>query len=364
MAERPLRLTLDATAQKAWRFLVVVVAGWLVVLALARLRIVVLPVIIALLLATALVPPVEALVRRGLPRLLATWLVLLGSIGVLVAVVFLLAPSVNDEFEDLGPTLSEGRRDIEEWLADGPLELDRDEIQRYIDDAQDQLSGRGGEVVEGVVAGATLVGEVIAGFLLTIVLVFFAVKDSGKFTGFALRAVPARHHDLARAVGNRAWTTAGGYLKGTAVVGLVDASIIGIGLVIIGVPLVLPLAVLTFFGAFFPLVGATVAGAIAAVVALVDGGVGTALLVVGLVVIVQQVEGDVLAPLVLGRAVRLHPVVILVALTAGAVIGGLAGAFLAVPVTAVAVAIGSELGARGIIGPDDVQPPSATARPD
>jgi predicted PurR-regulated permease PerM len=141
-------------------------------------------------------------------------------------------------------------------------------------------------------------------------------------------------------------------VRGTAIVALVDAVIIGIGLLVIGVPLVLPLAILTFLGAFLPLVGAVLAGLVAALVALVDGGITDALLVTGVIVVVQQVEGDVLAPLVLGRAVKLHPLVILVTLTAGAVIGGLVGAFLAVPVTAVVVAVGAELRARGVIGPD------------
>lgn len=356
-----LRLTLDAAAQKAWRWLVVLLAAAVLVLALAELRIVVLPVIVALLAATALVPPVEALVRRGLPRLVATWVVLLGVLGVLAALVFLLAPSVREEFADLGPTLAEAREDIEDWLAEGPLDLDEAEVDRYVEQAREQVSGRGGELASGVLAGATLVVEVVAGILLTFVLVFFLVKDGARFTAFALRAVPERHHDLARALGARAWQTSGAYLRGTAIVGVVDAAIIGVGLAVIGVPLVLPLALLTFFGAFFPLVGATLAGAVAAMVALVDGGVGTALLVVALVVLVQQVEGDVLAPLVLGRAVRLHPVVILVVLTAGAVVGGIAGAFLAVPVTAVAVAVGSELALRGVIGP---QAPSEAARSD
>jgi hypothetical protein len=134
-------------------------------------------------------------------------------------------------------------------------------------------------------------------------------------------------------------------VKGTAVVATVDAVIIGIGLLIIGVPLVLPLAILTFLGAFLPLVGATAAGIVAVLVALVDGGLRDALLVTGVIVVVQQVEGDVLQPLVLGRAVKLHPVVVLAVLTGGAVIGGLVGAFLAVPVTAVAVAIGASCGA-------------------
>lgn len=345
------RVTLDGVAGFTWRALVVGLGVIVVILVLSRLRLIVLPVIIALLLTTVLGPPVEALVRRRLPRLVATFVVVLGSLGLLTLTVVLLAPSVRDQFSDLGPTLAEGRDQVEDWLVDGPLELSRSEIDRYTDQAVASAQAGGGTIASGVLTGAVLVVEIIAGLLLTIVLLFFFVKDGAKICHYGLCRLRVDQRDLARSVGRRAWRALGGYVRGTALIALVDAVIIGIGIAIIGVPLVLPLAILTFLGAFFPLVGAVVAGLLAVLVALVSGGIGDALLVLGVVVIVQQVEGDVLAPLVLGRAVRLHPVVILVALTAGAILGGLAGAFLAVPVTAVIVAVGAELRANEVFGP-------------
>lgn len=347
----PNELSLESAATAAWRALVVAAGVAVTVLALARLRILVLPMIIALLVSTVLVPPVSRLQRSGVPRLLATWLMLLASIGVVVGAMVLVAPSVVEEFGDLGPTIEEGIEEVETWLVEGPLELSREEIDRYTDQILEQARSGGGSIASGVLAGAVLAGEVVAGILLVFVLVFFFVKDGDKMCAFGLRQVKPQHHDLARALGRRVWTAVGGYVRGTALVAVVDAVLIALGLVIIGVPLVAPLALLTFFGAFFPLVGAVAAGLVAVLVALVSGGPGDALLTLGVVVIVQQVEGDVLAPLVLGRAVRLHPVVILLALTGGAIIGGLIGAFLAVPTTAVAVAVGSELKQRGIIGP-------------
>ena len=323
------------------------------VVALAQLRILVLPVIVALLLATVLVPPVDRLQRRGIPRMVAVWLVMLASLGLLVGIVTLVAPTVSEEFGDLGPTVEAGIDEVENWLVEGPLDLSREEIDRYRTQLVEQIQASGGSIASGVLAGAVLVGEVIAGLLLVLVLVFFFVKDGDKMCRFALEQVREKNRDLLRALGRRVWTTIGGYVRGTALVALVDSVIIGVGLVIIGVPLVFPLALLVFFGAFFPLVGAVVAGIVAVLVALVSGGPGDALLTLGVVVLVQQVEGDVLAPLVLGRAVRLHPVVILGALTGGAIIGGLIGAFLAVPVAAVAVAVASELKAKGIIGPGE-----------
>ncbi len=332
-----------------------------VVLALAHLRILVLPVIIAVLLATVLVPPVARLHRAGVPRIVATWLLLLGSLGALVGLVTLVAPSVAEEFGDLGPTVSEGIAQVETWLVEGPLGLSKDQIDRYTDQIAEQARSSASSIASGVLAGAVLAGEVVAGLLLTFVLVFFFVKDGDKICAFALAQVRPEHQDLARALGRRVWGAVGGYVRGTALVALVDATIIGVGLLLIGVPLVLPLALLVFFGAFFPLIGAVLAGVVAVLVALVSGGPGDALLALGVVVVVQQVEGDVLAPLVLGRAVRLHPIVILASLTGGAVIGGLIGAFLAVPIAAVAVAVGSELKGRGIIGPTS---PPAPAPPE
>ena len=342
---------LDRAAAFAGKSLVVAAGVAVVVIALARLRLLVLPMIVALLLATVLVPPVRWLQRLRLPRLVATWLVLLAGMGILVGLVAGAAPSVAEEFRGLVPTVEAGIRQVERWLVEGPLELSAQEIDRYTDQVVEQLRASGSRLASGLLAGAVLVSEVVAGLLLILVLTFFFVKDGEKICAFGLRQVREEHHDLARAVARRGWAALGAYVRGTALVAVVDAVIIGVGLVLIGVPLVMPLVLLTFFGAFFPLVGAVAAGGLAVLVALVSGGATDALLTLGVVVLVQQVEGDLVAPLVLGRAVRLHPVVILMALTGGAIIGGLIGAFLAVPTTAVAVAVASELKARGIIGP-------------
>jgi len=335
----------------AWRALVVAAAVVAAAVGLAQLRVVVLPVILALMVTTVLAPPAARLQRAGLPRLVATWLPLLGAIGLVVGLVALLAPTVADEFSDLGPTLQQGVDEIERWLVEGPLGLSAQQVEDYRSQLGEQLRAGGEGLASGLVTGAVLAGEIVAGLLLALVLVFFFVKDGERMAGFALAQLRPADREVGQAVGERMWSTLSGYVRGLAVVGLVDATIIAVGLLLIGVPLVAPLALLVFFGSFFPLVGAVVAGGVATLVALVSGGPTDALLTLGVVVVVQQVEGDVLAPLVLGRAVRLHPVVILSALAAGAVIGGIAGAFLAVPLTAVVVAAGGELKARGIIGP-------------
>ena len=325
----------------AWRLLVIVAAATLIVFALVKLRLLIIPVIVALFLSTLLYPPVAWLRSKGWPSLLATWVVFLSCIGLITALVFLLAPQVSSEIDDLGGPLKTASEDVLIWLAEGPLDVSRAEVSDYVDQASKTLGESSGTITAGVLSGAVKVAEIIAASLLTLVLLFFFVSGGEKMWRWILERSPTDQHEDIEQVGKRAWAAMGSYIRGTALVALVDAVLIGAALLILGIPLAVPLILLTFFGGFFPLVGATVAGIISALVALVGAGVTDALIVVGWVIVVQQVEGDVLQPMVMGRAVRLHPVVILLALTAGALIGGVAGAFLAVPTVAIATAIGS-----------------------
>jgi predicted PurR-regulated permease PerM len=315
--------------------LVIVAAGALVVYLLVQLRLVVLPVILALFLSTLLVPPANLLRRRGLAPSAATAIVVISAVLLLAGLVLLLVTQVTPQLSTLRQQVTTGIEDVQTWLATGPLHISEDELTGTFDRLRGSFGGDGRGLARGLLTGATVAGEIVAGFLLTLVLTFFFVKDGGRFTGFLLDVAGEERREDARAIGRQAWETVSAYLRGVATVGLVDAVLIGIGLLIVGVPLVIPLAVLTFFGAFFPLVGAFVAGALAALVALVAKGPLAALIVIGITVGVQQLEGHVLAPVVLGRAVNLHPVAILLALTTGAVLAGIVGAFLAVPVMAV-----------------------------
>ena len=323
------------TAAYAWRFLVIVAAAVIFVYVFVTLRLIVIPMVVALLISTLLVPLAERLRRRGFPSLLATWIVFAASIGVVAGMVELIAPAIAGELDDLGRDVRKGTEDVLAWLAEGPLELSRADVDRYVDQATEQLRERQSSLVSGAFRGAYLVVEVVVGIVLTAVLTFFFVKDGNRLATAILEMFPERRHDDLRAVGRRSWEALAAYIRGTAVVGLVDAAAIGGTMLVLGVPLVGPIAVITFFGAFFPLVGAVVAGVIAALVALVTTGFVPALILAAATIVVQQVEGDVIQPLVLGRAVHLHPLVILLSLTAGAIVAGIAGAFLAVPVAAV-----------------------------
>ena len=344
--ERSRRPLLDMVASISWKFLASAAALAVIVYALVKLRVVVFPVIAALFAATLIHPAAQWLHRRGLPRLAAVWAAILGGLLLLSGIIALLAPQVANEFGTLSGDVTRGSRQVIEWLSRGPLELSRTELNRYIDSATEQLQANSSTITSGVLAGAIKLGEVLVGIVLTFVLTFFFVKDGAAMFSWFSGQFSERQQQSVNVLGMRLWETLGAYLRGLAVVGFVDAVLIGIALLIIGVPLVIPLAVLTFFGAFLPLIGATVAGIVAALVALVSGGVVDALLVGVAILVIQQVEGHVLQPVVLGRAIKLHPTVVLLSLAAGGVLGGIAGAFLAVPIAALATVIGSHIKAE------------------
>jgi predicted PurR-regulated permease PerM len=324
----------------AWRLLAVVaaaaVAGWLA----WRLRVVVLPVFIALGMATVLVPPARWLRRRGWPPLLATWAVFLAAVAVAAGVVALVAPPFVNELDALGEATSEAVDDMRAWLVDGPLGLSEDQIDKAVDDATAAAEARSEDLAAVGVSGVLIVADLLVGAIVAIVLTFFFVKDGERITAWILDQVRPRTATDLREVGERIWRTVTGYFRGVAVNGLIEATLIGGGLAIMGVPLVIPLTVITFFGGFFPLVGALVAGALAAMVALVTQGFGTAVAVIVLAVVVQNLVSNLFDPLVMSRAVHLHPVVVLAVVTSGGILGGIIGAFIAVPLAAVVANVG------------------------
>lgn len=325
-----------------------------------HLRVVTIPAFVALLGATVLVPPVAALRRRGWRPLLATWTVVIAALAVVAGIIALLVPAFVDQLEELGEQLDEAIAEIEDWLATGPVGLDDPDLRSALDTLGERVVDADPAAVLG---GATIAAEILAGMLLAIVMLFFFVKDGPLLVGWARDRFPAdRREDVTRA-GAAAWNALGAYVRGTLVVGAVNGTVIGVGLAILGVPLALPLGIITAVSAFFPLIGAVVAGALAALIALVSGGVVTALIVVGLTVAVQQIEGDVVSPLVMGKALSLHPLVVLVALSVGAIAAGLIGAFLAIPITGVVVAASGAL-RNGDTADDDPQHADTSAAAD
>ncbi|HEX8690183.1 MAG TPA: AI-2E family transporter [Solirubrobacterales bacterium] len=308
----------------------VVVALW----ALGQLRVVVVPVLVALLLATYLIPPVDLLRRHGWPSALATLFVMALSVAALAGVVTLIAPAFVDQFGELEDSVDEAIAEVVRWLVEGPFDLARSDIDRAVDDALASLRENAGGIGKGVLSGASALAEIVVGLLLLVVLLFFFVHDGRRMWTWTTSLAPERRRELVDGAGREVWQTVAGYMRGVALIAVIDAVLIGIALAIIGVPLVVPLMVVVFLGAFIPLIGAVVAGVIAALVALISEGPLDALLVVGAITAIQQIEGDFLYPNVVGRTISLHPVAILLVLAAGTVIAGIVGALLSVPVAA------------------------------
>lgn len=325
-----------------WRIVVGAAAAAILWFALIQVYVVVVPVLLALFVASALEPLAARLRRRGFPPTLAAIVVFFGALAVFLAIVAWIASSVAGQFSDLGRTVEDGTIEIQNWLEDGPLNLSTERVAEIKDGLGDVLSsGGGGGVAAGALKGARTVTEIFGGVVLMLFTVFFLIKDGERMGAWFLARIPRGYVEDLEMVTRRARYLMQKYLIATALTGLIDAILIGVALAVLDVPLVLPLAVLTLLGGFFPLVGATLAGLVAALVALVDGGVTTALIVVAVTIGVQQLEGNVLQPLILERAVKLHALVTVVAVAAGLVVGGLLGAFLAVPVVAFAVNVTS-----------------------
>ena len=361
--ERHVPAWLETATAVGWRALVVLGAFFAVVFALSRLSVVVIPLIGALFVSAILVPPARWLRRHGWPSLLATWATFLAAVAVAAGVGAWLVPRVADQWDPLRQSMAKTVDDTRDWLIDGPLHLSRSQVDRYAGEARDILAGKepaaggekqddsastatsvlGGRLLRGAASGVRLIVHLLAALILTVVISFFFVKDGSMMSDWFLAQLTPSSAARIRAIGTRSWLTLTGYVRGTAVNGVVNAALMSIGLLILHVPLVPVIAVLTLLGGFFPIVGAFVSGGIAAMVALVANGSGTALLVIGLTAVVHHVEGYLVGPVVLGRAVRLHTVVVLLALAAGGEVGGVLGAFVAVPLTAVIVGVVDEL---------------------
>nr|WP_245708720.1 AI-2E family transporter [Ruania alba] len=302
------------------------------VLALTRLTLVVIPVLIALVLAAAISPLVGLLRRRGVPSVLATVISLLTVVAVLAGVVWLVTVAVASQWQMLRDQALDGFAQLQEYVQRLPFDITDEQIQSLQDSALELLQSDA--VGSGALAGASQTVDFVAGLAIFVVVLFFFLKDGPQIWEFMLRPLEGARYERGRRIGESTVRTLGGYVRGTAIVAAADAIFIGIGLAIVGVPLVIPLAVLVFLLAFIPLVGATLAGALAALVALVALGPLEALVVIGIVVLVNQLEGNFLQPVVMARTLSLHPLVILIALTAGTVLVGLTGAVLAVPIAA------------------------------
>jgi predicted PurR-regulated permease PerM len=327
--------SLRIAAAWSWRLIVVGLLGWVLLRFIGIISIVVVPLAIALLLSALLSPAVSWLLRLKLPRSLATFLVMICGLAAVAGTLTLVINQFVDGLPQLTNNASAGVRQIQQWARTGPLHLSDDQVNGAIDSAQSWINSNTSRLTATGVATAATLLELLTGALLVIFSTFFFLRDGRKIWRFIVRLFPVNARWSLSDAGEASWATLGAYVRATVVVAFIDAAGIGLALVIMRVPFPFPLAALVFLGAFIPIVGASVSGAVAVLVALVDKGWIIALILLGAVIFVQQLEGHVLQPLIMGRAVAIHPLVVIMSIASGVVLAGIIGALVAVPLIAV-----------------------------
>ena len=332
----------------AWRLIAIGIVGWALLQLITVLWVLLLAAAVAVLLSRALDPVANVLRRLRWPNALVAATTLLGFLAVMAGIVALLVPSIADEFESLGPTLEDAVDDLEDWLVDdSPFDVKRGDIDDFREEAKDWISTNAQSQTGTVVSGTLMAVEVLTGLFLSLITTFFILKDGQRFSRWVLGFVPDDRRPLAVKLAARSWQTLGGYLRGSATLGVIEGIIIGTTVQLVGGALAIPVAVITFFAAFLPFAGAVLAGTVAVLVTLVTAGTGQALIVLIVAVAVQQLDNDLLAPVVFGKNLELHALVVLGAIVAGSTLFGPFGAVLAVPVTAVVINVMAEIRADG-----------------
>ncbi|WP_354235640.1 AI-2E family transporter [Arthrobacter sp. UYEF3] len=323
-------------ASWAWRLgLILVVAGALIWL-LSKISFLIIPVMVAALLAGLLSPATRWLRRRRVPNGAAVALTVLGFVGVIAAALALVGRQLSAGFGELWSQALEGVQQVQGWLAEGPLHLTAAQIDTYIKEGTDALQNNSSSILNGALTFGSTAGHFAAGLLLAMFVLIFFLLQGDQIWGFLVRLMPRKARPAVYGAGHRGWTSMVSYARIQMFVAFVDAVGIGVGAAIIGVPLALPLGVLVFIGSFIPVVGALLTGAIAVLLALVANGLVNALIMLGIVLLVQQLESHILQPLVMGKAVSLHPVAVILSVAAGSYLAGIPGALFSVPILAVA----------------------------
>ncbi len=344
----------DLAAAWAWRFLVIVAAGYVVARVLGYLMVIVLPVVVALLIAALVEPVVSWMERRGFPRGLSAGVVVLIGILSVVALLSVAGNQVANGAQDLADSVVQGIDQITDWLKNGPLHATDSQINDVLERAQAQLTkfAQDGEVLSHVTEIGAAVGHVVAGFFIVLFSTYFFLADGSRIWAWFVRIAPRAGRVHVDSSGRVAWVSLTQFVRATVIVAATDAIGIMIVAAILQVPFVMAIGVLVFLGAFVPMIGATIAGTVAVLVALVDQGPVTALLMLGGVILVQQIEGHVLQPFLMGRFVAVHPLGVILAIGIGVIVAGIPGALVAVPLAAAVNAVVQHLASSTAPGDD------------
>ena len=334
--DRAIILGQDGRWVAAWalRFIILAVAAYIAWLGLAQVWQGLLPIMLSILLCTVLWPPTKWLRDRGMKPGAASAITLVSVFAVMSGLVAAMAPSVSSQSKDLFDQAVSGVRFIQNWVKGPPLNVDAEQINNVVNEIVSRVQAQASNIATGVFAGVSTASSIAVTLGVVLVLTFFFLKDGDQFIPWLRRNTGETAGWHLTEVLSRTWNTLAGFIRAQAVVSFIDAVFIGIGLLLLGVPLALVLATLTFFAGFIPIVGAVSAGAISVLVALVSNGPTTAILVLILILVVQQVEGNILSPILQSKAMNLHPVIVLLAVLVGGGLFGIIGAFLSVPVAA------------------------------
>jgi predicted PurR-regulated permease PerM len=318
-----------------WRLLLLVIAGGAALWVIGQLQLVVVPLLISILLAALLSPLVGLLRSVKVPRTLATVLVMIGGLAAVAGVLYLVISQFISGWPELQQKAGEGLRTIQEWTKSGPLHLTQDQLNQLGQEIRDWFTNNQDTLTTGALSTAGTLAEILTGVFLVLFTTFFFLRDGRRISRFLIGLLPSNARASIFSAADVSWATLVSYVRATVLVAFIDAVGIGLAMVILDVRFAFPLAALVFIGAFIPIVGATISGAIAVLVALVDKDIVVALILLAAVIGVQQVEGHILQPLIMGRAVAIHPLAVILAIAAGVVLAGIVGALIAVPIVAV-----------------------------
>jgi predicted PurR-regulated permease PerM len=352
---------LRIAAAWSWRIILVGALLYLVLQAMGLVLEVFVPVLVALLLAALLQPGAAALVRRRWPRSLAALTMLLVGILVVAGIITLVVNRVVADWSSLTTQIGQGLAQVQKTIV-RTFPVTQSQLDTLVTQAQNAIGANKSAIASGAISTAGTVTQVFTGLLLTLLTLFFFLKDGRSIWLWVVGLMPRDARAYVDEAARRSWRTLVALVRATVAVALIDAVGIGIGLVVLGVPLALPLAALVFIGAFIPIIGSFIAGTVAVLVALVSNGFVTALIALGVVLLVMQLEGHVFSPLLLGRAVKIHPLAVVLGIATGLIVGGLFGALIAVPIIACLNVGGSYLVHRHD-GPRPPEPRPDRARP-
>nr|WP_290198313.1 AI-2E family transporter [Corynebacterium guangdongense] len=325
---------LKQVALWALRLLIIAVAAYALWFGLKQFWAGILPMVLALIVCTVLAGPTTWMRRRGLPSALAAIISVLLFFGVFGAVIAIIAPDIARQSQVLYLQALEGIQRLQLWSQGPPLNLNSEDVNQVVNDVASWIQGESEAIAGTVFSGISTATSLVITLFMVLVLVVFFLKDGHRFLPW-LRSVMGRRAGWhATELLTRSWDTLGGYVRAQAIVSAVDAFFIALGLWLLDVPMAFTLGIITFIAGFIPYIGAFSAGALAVLIALVSQGVTTAVLALGVVLLVQQLEGNILSPLLQSRAMNLHPVIVLISVVVGGGLFGIVGAFLAVPAAA------------------------------